>query len=157
MANKELQALRLARERTHHRQQRLRGFAFAVVLVGVLGLAGWLLYSAFSGPKLAPLAGNVIDVTGAMDGFDKKLITVKVGQPVTIRLTSLDNSHHTDGGGRHQWATEAFGGVSVIAPPEGSNTVTFTPDKTGKFLFYCDICCGGWTNPSMQGTLVVEA
>jgi cytochrome c oxidase subunit 2 len=156
MANKDRQALRFARERTHRHQKRLRGIAFAVVLVGVLGLAGWLLYSAFARPNLAPLAGNVIDVTGAMDGFDKKLITVKVGQPVTLRLTSLDNSHHTDGGGRHQWAVDALG-VSVVAPPEGSNTVTFTPDKVGRYVFYCDICCGGRANPSMQGTLVVEA
>ncbi len=156
MANKERQALRLVRERAQRRQKRMRGLAFVVVLIGVLGLAGWLLYSAFSGPKLAPLAGNVIDVAGSMDGFDKTQISVKVGQPVTIRLTSLDNSMHTDGGGRHQWAVDAFG-VSVIAPPEGSNTVTFTPDKVGSYTFYCDICCGGRANPSMQGTLVVEA
>ncbi len=156
MANKELQALRLARERTHRRQQRLRGIAFAVVLVGVLGLAGWLMYSAFSGPRLAPVAGNVIDVAASMDGFDRTRITVKVGQPVTLRLTSMDNSMHTDGGGRHQWAVDAFK-VSVVAPPEGSNTVTFTPDKVGTYMFYCDIWCGGRANPSMQGTLVVEA
>jgi cytochrome c oxidase subunit 2 len=156
MPNKDHLALRLARERTHRRQQRLRGIAFAVVLVVVLGLAGWLLVSAFARPKLAPLAGNVIDVAASMDGFDKTRITVKVGQPVTMRLTSLDNSMHTDGGGQHQWAVDAFK-VSVVAPPEGSNTVTFTPDKVGTYTFYCDICCGGRANPSMQGTLVVEA
>ncbi len=156
MANKERQALQLARQRARRRQQRLRGLAFAVVLIGVLGLAGWLLYSAVSRPTLAPLAGNVIDVAGSMSGFDKTQISVKVGQPVTIRLTSLDNSMHTDGGGRHQWAVDAFG-VSVVAPPEGSNTVTFTPDKVGSYTFYCDICCGGRANPSMQGTLVVGA
>ena len=156
MANKELQALRLARERTHRRQQRLRGIAFAVVLLGVLGVAGSLLVSAFSAPKLTPLAGNVIDVAASMDGFDKTRITVKVGQPVTLRLTSMDNSMHTDGGGRHQWAVDAFK-VSVVAPAQGSNTVNFTPDKVGTYMFYCDICCGGRANPSMQGTLVVEA
>jgi cytochrome c oxidase subunit 2 len=156
MANKVQQALRLDRERIHHRRQRLRGIAFAVVLFGVLGFAGSLLYSAFARPKLAPLAGNVIDVAAAMDGFDKKLIAVKVGQPVTVRLTSLDSSHHTDGGGQHQWAVDAFN-VSVVAPAQGSNTVTFTPDRVGTYTFYCDICCGGRANPSMQGTLVVEA
>ena len=26
-----------------------------------------------------------------------------------------------------------------------------------KYTFYCDICCGGRANPSMQGTLIVEA
>jgi heme/copper-type cytochrome/quinol oxidase subunit 2 len=47
--------------------------------------------------------------------------------------------------------------VSVVAPPEGSKTVTFTPDKPGTYTFYCDICCGGRANPTMQGKLIVEA
>ena len=156
MAIKTREALLLARQRSQRRRRRLRGVAFVVVLVGVLGLAGGLLNSAFARPKLAPLAGNVIDVAASMSGFDNTLIKVKVGQPVTVRLTSLDGSMHTDGGGRHQWAVDDFG-VSVIAQPESSNAVTFTPNKTGTFVFYCDICCGGRANPTMQGTLVVEA
>jgi heme/copper-type cytochrome/quinol oxidase subunit 2 len=121
----------------------------------VLGLAGYYLKSAFFRPPPAPLAGNVIDVTGAMDGFDKKEIRVKIGQPVTIRLTSMDNSAHTDGGGKHQWAVDELR-LNLIAQPESSNTVTFTPDKAGSYTFYCDICCGGRANPSMNGTLIVE-
>lgn len=91
-----------------------------------------------------------------MGGFNTNEIRVKVGQPITVRLTSQDNSHHTDGGGQHQWAVDEFG-ASVIAPPLGSNSVTFTPDKVGTYTFYCDICCGGRANPTMQGTLIVEA
>lgn len=52
------------------------------------------------------MAGNVIDITAAMGGFDQPKIKVKAGKPVTIRLTSLNNSHHTDGGGNHQWAVD---------------------------------------------------
>ncbi|OUC09382.1 cytochrome C oxidase subunit II, partial [Litorilinea aerophila] len=76
--------------------------------------------------------------------------------PVTIRLRSLDNQYHTDGGGQHQWAVDELN-VSVIAPPLGSNTITFTPTEPGEYQFYCDICCGGRANPNMQGTLIVEA
>nr|MBI2904861.1 cupredoxin domain-containing protein [Chloroflexota bacterium] len=101
------------------------------------------------------MAGNVIDVAADMGGFDMKLIRVKVGQPVTVRLTSLDNSHHTDGGGKHQWAVDELE-VSIVAPPEGSNYATFTPTKAGTYIYYCDICCGGRANPTMQGTLIVE-
>jgi len=90
-----------------------------------------------------------------MGGFSVMELRVKAGQPVTVRLTSLDNSHHTDGGGQHQWAVDEFK-ASVVAPPEGSNTVTFTPDKPGTYTFYCDICCGGRANPTMQGKLIVE-
>lgn len=140
---------------TRRRQQRVRSAAFIVIVIGVVGLAGYLLVSAFSRPKVEPMAGNVIDVEASMSGFDKKEIRVKVGEPITIRLTSLDNSHHTDGGGKHQWAVDELG-VDVIAQPESSNYVTFTPDKAGTYTFYCDTCCGGKANPTMNGQIIVE-
>jgi heme/copper-type cytochrome/quinol oxidase subunit 2 len=121
----------------------------------VLGAAGGLLVSAYSS-KTPPPQANVIDITADMGGFSRPEMRVKAGQPVTVRLTSLDNSHHTDGGGKHQWAVDELG-VNIVAPPEGSNWATFTADKPGKYTFYCDICCGGRANPTMQGTLVVEA
>jgi heme/copper-type cytochrome/quinol oxidase subunit 2 len=86
---------------------------------------------------------------------NKKEIRVKVGEPVTLRLTSLDSSHHTDGGGKHQWAVDELS-VSIVAEPESSNYQTFTPDKPGTYTYYCDICCGGRANPTMQGRLIVE-
>lgn len=144
------------RRRARQRERRVRAITFAVVGVVVLGLAGYLLVSAFVKPALPPLAGNVIDVSATMSGFDTNEIRVKAGQPVTVRLTSLDNSHHTDGGGKHQWAVDELG-VSIVAPPEGSSYATFTPERPGTYTFYCDICCGGRANPTMQGTLVVEA
>ncbi len=146
---------RLTHRRSRQRRQRIRSAAFAVIVFGVLGLAGYLIYSAFNQPTPPPMAGNVIDVKADMAGFDKKEIRVKVGEPVTIRLTSLDNSHHTDGGGKHQWAVDELG-VNIVAQPESSNYATFTPDKPGEYTFYCDICCGGRANPSMNGTLIVE-
>ncbi|HLO14551.1 MAG TPA: cupredoxin domain-containing protein, partial [Anaerolineales bacterium] len=107
-------------------------------------------------PAPPPVAGNVIDMAASMSGFDKTEIHTKVGQAVTIRLTSLDNEHHTDGGGKHQWAVDELG-VNVIAQPESSNSVTFTPKKAGTYTFYCDICCGGRANPTMNGQIVVDA
>jgi len=134
----------------------LRSTFFVVIVVGVLGLAGFFLKSAFFPPALGSIAGNVIDVAVSMGGFDKPEIRVKVGQPVTIRVTSMDTSAHTDGGGKHQWAIDELG-LNVIAQPKDSNTITFTPTKTGSYIFYCDICCGGRANPSMNGMLVVES
>ena len=147
---------REAHRRSQQRKKLIRALAFGAVVIVVLAVATSLLVSAFSRPALPALAGNVIDISADMGGFNKQEIRVKVGQPVTIRLTSLDNSHHTDGGGKHQWAVDELN-ASVIAPPEGSNTVTFTPGKTGEFTYYCDICCGGRANPTMQGKLIVEA
>jgi len=144
------------RQEARKRQSRIRSAAFAVIVIGVLGLAGYYIKSAFFRPPSEPMSGNVIDVEASMSGFDQKEIHVKAGQPVTIRLTSIDNSHHTDGGGKHQWAVDELD-VDVIAQPESSNTVTFTPDKAGTYTFYCDICCGGKANPTMNGQIIVES
>ncbi len=146
---------RVLRREARQRNQRIRSVGFAVVAIVVLGLAGFCLKQAFFRPPPPPMAGNVIDVTGSMDGFDKSEIHVKVGQPVTIRLTSMGNAAHTDGGGKHQFAVDELG-VNIIAQPESSSYLTFTPTKAGSYMFYCDICCGGKANPTMNGTLVVE-
>src|SRR5512147_1674053 len=145
---------RQIRKEVHIRQQRIRSSIFGVIVIGVLGLTSFYLVKAFVRPAPPALAGNVIDVAADMSGFDQKEIHVRVGQPVTLRLTSLDNEHHTDGGGKHQWAVDELG-IDVIAPPEGSDYVTFTPDKPGTFTYYCDICCGGRANPTMSGQLIV--
>jgi heme/copper-type cytochrome/quinol oxidase subunit 2 len=147
---------REARKQARRRQQRLRLVAFAVVAVTVLIAAGVLLEGAFSRPELEPMAGTVIDVAADMAGFDKPEIHLKAGEPVTIRLTSLDNEHHTDGGGKHQWAVDELG-IDILAEPLSSAYATFTPETPGQYTFYCDVCCGGRANPTMQGILIVEA
>lgn len=146
---------RMTRKQARQRQRKIRKTIFTVLVVGVLGLAGYFLVSAFFRPPPPAMAGNVIDIASDMNGFDMTEIRIKVGQPVTIRLTSLDNQYHTDGGGKHQWAVDELG-LNVIVQPEGSDYVTFTPDKPGTYTFYCDICCGGRASPTMNGTLIVE-
>lgn len=137
-------------------QRQKRAIVFTILVVGVLGVAAFLLVSPFVRSTPPAVAGNVIDIAADMGGFDQDEIRLKAGEPVTIRLTSLDTPYHSDGGGKHQWAVDELG-VSVIAPPKGFETVTFTPDKAGSYTFYCDICCGGRANPTMQGTLIVES
>jgi len=143
------------RKQMRQRQQRRRTLTFAVIAVLVLGLAGYLLVSSFTAPAVPQLEGNVIDISADMGGFSITEIRAKAGEAMTVRLTSLDNQYHTDGGGKHQWAVDELG-VSIVAPPEGSSFATFTPDTPGKYTFYCDICCGGRANPTMNGTLIVE-
>lgn len=146
---------RAIRKEARRQQKRVRSVIFGAIVVGVLGLAGYYLKTAFFLPPLPPLAGNVIDVSASMSGFDKTEIHVKVGEPVTVRLTSMDTSAHTDGGGKHQWAVDELA-LNTIAQPESSSTVTFTPETPGTYTFYCDICCGGRANPAMNGKLIVE-
>ncbi len=146
---------RSRRQAQQRQQQRVKKFVFAGVTIVVLGLAAVLLFNAFYKPPLPAAADNVIDISADMSGFNKSEIHVKIGEPVTIRLRSMDNAMHTDGGGKHQWAVDEFK-ANVVAPPEGTAMVTFTPTKAGTYDFYCDICCGGRANPSMNGKLIVD-
>lgn len=144
------------RSRPQRPRRRARAALFFAIAALALGGAGFLLWDAFWKPELPPLSGKVVDIAADMGGFSRKVVVVKAGEPVTVRLTSLDNSHHTDGGGKHQWAVDELG-VNIIAPPLGSSSKTFTPAKPGTYTFYCDICCGGRANPTMSGRLIVTA
>ena len=140
---------------THNKGSGKQAFAFSAITIVVILSAAYLLFTGLF-PPLPESAPNTIDVLASMSGFNTSNIRVRVGEEVTIRLTSLDNQYHADGGGQHQWAVDELE-LNVIAPSLGSNSVTFTPTRPGTYTFYCDICCGGRANPSMQGTLVVEA
>ena len=118
--------------------------------------AGWLVTPALWGERPRSTGGDVVEIEGTMGGFSTKTIRAKVGRPLTVRLTSVDTRFHTDGGGRHQFAIDALG-VNLIAPPKGTREATFTPTAPGVYQYYCDICCGGKANPTMVGTLIVEA
>jgi hypothetical protein len=63
---------RATRRQARQRQQHIRSAVFAVIVFGVLGLAGYYLYSAFFRPAPPPMAGNVI-VKADMAGFDEKI------------------------------------------------------------------------------------
>lgn len=133
----------------------MRTVVFSVLVIVILGAAGYLLLSGLS-PKLPTSTLDTIDLSASMSGFSSDIVRIKAGEEVTIRLTSLDNQYHSDGGGRHQWAVDELG-LDIIAPSLGSETLTFTPEQPGTYTFYCDICCGGRANPNMQGTLIVQA
>lgn len=146
--------------RARERQQWLRVIGFTAIVLVVLVAAGIYLAPMFSfrPSGVTTLAGNgkIVNIQAAMDGFDIKEIRAKVGETLVVNLASLDNEHHTDGGGRHQFAIQELG-VDLIAQPLSSNTATFTVTQPGVYTYYCDICCGGKANPTMNGRLVVES
>ncbi len=129
-----------------------------IVGVGVVLVAGYLLLPAlnlraYGSPERGQ--GKIVNIQIAMDGFDLKEIHIAVGQKLTVNLSSLDNEHHADGGGKHQFAIPELG-INIIAGPLSSASATFTPTRPGTYLYYCDICCGGKSNPTMTGKLVVD-
>jgi plastocyanin len=138
---------------TGSRPVRLAAFAVIVIVVG--GVAASLIVSRLQGPGATDIAAA--QVHASMGGFDPRTLTVKAGQTVRIELSSMDTSMHSDGGGWHQLAIDALG-VDWKVGPLSSKVFEFTaPATAGTYSWYCDICCGGKANPSMQGKLTVTA
>ena len=128
-------------------------FGGLALLIGTLAIT--LVVSRLEGPGATDSAA--LQVRASMGGFDPPALTVKAGQVVKIELSSTDTSMHSDGGGWHQLAIDALG-ISWKVGPESSKVFEFTaPATAGTYSWYCDVCCGGKANPSMQGTLSVTA
>ncbi len=135
------------------RPLRLAMFGAIALLVGSAAVG--LAWSRLQGPAATDTAA--IQVHASMGGFDPPALTVKAGQLVKVELSSMDSSMHSDGGGWHQLAIDALG-INWKVGPESSTVFEFTaPATAGTYSWYCDICCGGKANPSMQGKLTVTA
>ncbi len=119
------------------------------------GVAIALVVTRLQGPGATDTAA--VQVHASMGGFDPPALTVKAGQTVKVELSSMDTSMHSDGGGWHQFAIDALD-INWKVGPLSSKVFEFTaPATAGKYSWYCDICCGGKENPSMQGKLTVTA
>lgn len=78
--------------------------------------------------------------------FDMDKITVKVGQPVTVRLENVDYMDHA-------LNIDALNVQSEEIAPEQATTFTFTAQKAGTYQFYCPM--EGHAKLGMTGTLQV--
>ena len=137
------------------RSRPVRLAAFAVIALVVGGVAIGLVVNRLQGP--AATDTSAVQVHASMGGFEPSKMTVKAGQTVTVEFTSMDTAFHSDGGGWHQFAIDDLG-IDWKVGPESSDIFEFTaPATAGTYSWYCDICCGGKENPSMQGTLSVTA
>ena len=88
---------------------------------------------------------KVIDVEGGSFYFKPNEITVKKGQKVKIVLNAVSL--------QHDFVIDEFNVKSDTVPSGQSTEVTFTPDKTGEFEFYCSI--GNHRAQGMVGKLIV--
>jgi plastocyanin len=73
------------------------------------------------------------------DAFTTTEFSVKVGQPLTLKIDNTDNAPHS--------ITSPAAGVNIIAQP-GVHTYKLVVSKAGKFEWYCMLPCdsdaGGW-------------
>jgi cytochrome c oxidase subunit II len=87
----------------------------------------------------------VIKVVAKKYEFNPSQITVKVGVPVVLELTSADRVHG--------FSIPELKLKAEIKPGEITR-LPFTPDKPGTYPFKCDVYCGSG-HPNMKGELVV--
>lgn len=110
------------------------------LLASVL-LSGLVIYVR---ANAAP-AERVIHITAKKFDFSPDSITLKKGEPVVFEISSEDR--------KHGFNLRAFGVRGDVSPGNVSR-IRFTPDRTGKFSFSCDIFCGDG-HEEMAGTVVV--
>lgn len=75
-----------------------------------------------------------IDVVAANWKFTPATITIPVGEPTTLRLTSSE--------GVHGIKSDELGIPLTTIMPNKYVTVTFTPKKAGTYTLHCAIICG---------------
>ena len=114
-------------------------------------ITGTLLASAVLSGLIIHIKANavpaerVIQITAKKFEFSPDSITLKKGEPVVFEISSGDR--------KHGFSLRAFGVRSDVLPG-GVSRVRFTPDKTGKFTFSCDVFCGDG-HEDMTGTVIV--
>ena len=114
----------------------------AVALLTSALLSGLVVYTRAN----AVPADRVIHITANKFQFNPDSITLKKGEPVVFEISSGDR--------KHGFSLRAFGVRSDVLPGKVSR-IQFTPDKTGKFTFSCDVFCGDG-HEDMTGTVVIN-
>ena len=105
----------------------------AVIVITQLGLA----------QEPAP---RVVEITAKRFEFNPKQITLKRGEPVTIRLISSDRAHGL--------FVKPLG-VDLDADDGKPAQITITPGVAGSFPAICDHYCGSG-HGNMKMTVIVE-
>ena len=113
---------------------------FIALLIGSSAAEGAVFIARAAAP-------GEISIQASKFEFSPETVKVKVGQPVTFVLTSIDRIHG--------FKMPDFGLRTDIVPDQETR-VTITPEKAGTFAFFCDIFCGDG-HEDMAGTLIVEA
>ena len=111
---------------------------FATLLASALILAAILAQAGTN--------TRVIEITARRYEFSPSEITLKKGQPVTLRLTTQDV--------KHGFFAKALYLDADITPGK-TTEVTLTPQVAGKFVTVCDDFCGVG-HDGMLMTIVVE-
>ncbi|HKU98687.1 MAG TPA: cupredoxin domain-containing protein [Vineibacter sp.] len=119
------------------RRTTLRWLAAAPAAAGLATAAG----------LAAEPAAREIRISAKRFEYTPSTVTVKQGEPVVLLLTSEDRIHG--------FKMPDFNLRAEIMPGQ-TTTVRLTPDRIGKFAYFCDVFCGDG-HEDMEGTMIVVA
>jgi cytochrome c oxidase subunit 2 len=123
---------------------------FLAACVLVLGPALWLIR-----PMSSSAMGADLSVNMSMAGFTPPNFSIPAGKPISVQLNNVDSPFHgVINGALHQFAVDDLG-IDVRLDGKQSTVITLPALEPGSYEFYCNVCCGGKINPSMQGTITV--
>ena len=120
-------------------------------IVGTILLAGVCEIGLVGVPSMISLTRasdnpKVIEITAKKFEFTPNQITLKKGEPVILRLSSLDRVHG--------FMSKPLK-IDTDIPSDTSKDVAVTPDTAGDFTVICDHYCGtGHGNMKMKVTVV---
>ncbi len=103
---------------------------FRILLVAAFAGATF----AASGTAFAVASPQAISIAASNWKFTPGEITVHVGQPVTLNLTSTE--------GVHGLQSSDLGIAMTTIAPGSTKSVTFKPTKPGTYVLHCAIPCG---------------
>ena len=137
------------------RARRLRGAAFGLIVVAVLGAGIYLAGSVFLGQRGTTTVAAAMPMRISMSGFDPQVIHAKPGETVKVDWWNTDGAMHLTNG-VHTLVSDTLG-IRLELPAESRKTISIkAPMAAGDYDFWCDSCCGGKENSGMHGTLHVE-
>jgi cytochrome c oxidase subunit 2 len=116
------------------------------VVASLAGIAGLAALAMGGAAVLAQPRARVIKVSARRFTYTPSVIELKRGEPVTLELTTEDVFMGFN--------VPDFGVRADIIPGR-TNTLAFTPDKAGTFIFLCDVFCGDG-HETMSGKMVVS-
>lgn len=118
-----------------------------VLAMGMVMLIGAAAAGCAGGEAvLAP--ARVIEVSAREYQFDPKVIHIKPGETVTVRLRNRGTE-------KHEWESESLHAEIKPVAPGGTGEVTFTaPNRTGTYEFACFV--DQHYEKGMRGLVVVR-
>ncbi len=133
----------------------LRGIAFGVVAVMILGAGIYLAGGVFLSQRDRTSQAGAISMRISMAGYDPSVLEAKPGQTLTIDWWNTDGMMHLQGG-VHTMVSDSLG-LRFELPANSRKTISLTAPMTpGDYDFWCDSCCGGKASAAMHGTLRVR-